>query len=553
VEVFFGFDEAESAASAESSTAAVSSGVLAAVVVAALLAVVLVAMFVKTRPKKDQTDLPLANDGMNSMYLTSQSHTSFGSGAATGAAIAKVAEPAVAPAIAAKWGDRLWSEFRRCIAFDRLYFGNKLLALDDAALEDVYAILAVTCPVRRVFGQLRVVGDRFASKKINKNQINDMVLDDIVDFIEKAMPDVLVERAIDMCAQIESAKRNAATAEEDFYEFIDDYVPEQNMYLAPNGSCMGLRPDAADRELHQVDPLYFEPEEVEYDGAAGESTYSDICQYALGRQEAHGADYALGNADGSGYGVVGEEAGHAIYDMGGDTAHGETYDTANLVQEEAYDRANQRSMSDELYDAATDNASFGGEPVYSVGSMADDGTYGMASGSESQVIHPTSVGAPTYDAASPADEPTYGIADDVAPPADEPTYGIAAGGMEMERDNDTYDIAQAEGPVYDSGAMQDGEYDNTPALRREDATLLRDDDVAMNPSEYDLGSDTLTATNPAIYDYGAAGEDATYDGPADYDFGDIGRSRRGSTRSISYHEATQGEEDTSEDGGYMKV
>jgi hypothetical protein len=325
------------------------------------------------------------------------------------------------------------------------------------------------------------------------------------------------------------------------------------MYLAPNGSCMGLRPDAADRELHQVDPLYFEPEEVEYDGAAGESTYSDICQYALGRQEAHGADYALGNADGSGYGVVGEEAGHAIYDMGGDTAHGETYDTANLVQEEAYDRANQRSMSDELYDAATDNASFGGEPVYSVGSMADDGTYGMASGSESQVIHPTSVGAPTYDAASPADEPTYGIADDVAPPADEPTYGIAAGGMEMERDNDTYDIAQAEGPVYDSGAMQDGEYDNTPALRREDATLLRDDDVAMNPSEYDLGSDTLTATNPAIYDYGAAGEDATYDGPADYDFGDIGRSRRGSTRSISYHEATQGEEDTSEDGGYMKV
>lgn len=508
------------------------------------------------RPKKDDADIPLASETLgNPMYLTSQSATEFSLGAATGVAIAKVADTAIAPAALTQRGDRLWADFRRCIAFDHLYFGNKLLAVSDAALEDVYAILAVTCPVRSFFGPLREVGDRFASQRLEKDNIDELILDDLVDFIERAMPDVLMERAIDMCAQIETEKQNAATAEEDFYEFINDYVPEKNMYLAPQGSCMGLRSDAADRELHQVDPLYYEPDELEDDEGHRGSEYSEICNYALGGA----SDYGV---------LVGPHAmeGQALYDFGS---------TAGGVPEEGlYDTASAPDgMGEAVYDtAAAPKTPFGAEPLYSLGSGGgdDEGIYGIASGLESASTEP--MDSALYAIASPsggvAEEPTYVVANS----SDPDTYGILPA---------PYDEASGEsaldGPIYDNtSTLQRGDnldpekkkftlpranratdwglddhaaelelYDNLPGA------ALEGDDVPSTPSYDTVGS---VALNPAAYDTASSEPATQYDlgnnqeGDASdsvpYDYAAVPSmarptlSRQGSQRSNSYHEAT---------------
>jgi len=419
-----------------------------------------------------------------------------------------------------------------------------MLALSDAALEDVYAILAVTCPVRSFFGPLRDVGNRFAAQTVEKQEIDELILDDIVDFIEKAMPDVLMERAIDMCAQIESAKQNAATAEEDFYEFINDYVPEDNMYLAPAGSCMGMRSDAAHRELHQVDPLYFEPDELE-DDVGRRSEYSEICSYALG-----GA---------SEYGVLeGPHATQAVYDFG-NTAGGDTneglYDTASVPDH----------VGEALYDTAAPKTPFGNEPVYTVGNAIDEeGIYGMASGLETDATAPNETALYAIASSGNAEEPTYGVATNR-----DDDYGI----LPAQYDEGS---GYADGPIYDNqNTLQRGEsspdyangpseeekkkftlpranraadwglddhatelelYDNLPGSVLDSGGQEFDtaDSVAINPAAYDTASSA--AINPILYDEA----DAT--NPIAYDYATINNrptlERQGSSRSYSYHEAT---------------
>eukprot|EP00037_Helgoeca_nana_P015140 m.141781 g.141781 ORF g.141781 m.141781 type:complete len:2442 (+) comp22882_c0_seq1:29-7354(+) len=576
--IIIGFDAATS-----EDKSAVTSGVLAAVVVAIILLLVLVALFVKMRPKTDDTDKSLADDTLsNPMYLTSTSATEFSVGAVSGVAIASIASKAITPAALTQRGDRLWSDFRRCIAFDTLYFGNKLLAVPDAALEDVYAILAMTCPTRSFFGPLREVGARFASQSIEKQAIDEMILDDLVDFIEKAMPDVLMERAIDMCAQIESAKQNSATAEEDFYQFIDGYVPEQNMYLAPDGSCMGMRSDAADRELHQVDPLYYEPDEDDEGRSGG---YSDIASYALGGSDED--PYALGDSN--------------MYDVA--ALHGEEeclYDTATSPD---------LDMAEEcLYDTASGDAAFHMSPTYALGGAGDDeAIYGMASGAEAESAAASETAL--YAVAtqrSDQDEPMYGMA---SPIADEDTYGM--GSMPYSEAS----AGDADGPIYDNrttlqrdfdlmAAMPD--YDNgagndqakkmftLPRANRATDWGLDDhaaelelydnlpggadidgDDIAENPDMYDTASAaTFAPADKAKYDYaeigGESGLDASSEAPDDNEAPEVlaTLTRSGSNRSLSYTEATveatttspletdldaEQLDDTTVDGGYFKL
>jgi hypothetical protein len=368
-------------------------------VIAAVLALVLVALFVKMqreRPKKDDADLT----GANSLYMSSKSTVNaLTLGPATGAAISKVADTSVSPAALTKRGDRLWADFRRCIAFDNQYFGNKLLTLGDEQLEDVYAILGVTCPVRSFFGPLRQVGERFASQVAKAD--DDLVISDVVDFLERVMPDVLVERAIDMCAMLQSGKLNKNDSDQSIYELIDDYAPEENIYLAPQGSCRGLLYDAADRTLHQVDPLYYEPSESLYDDGE-EDEYTDVANYALGGR-AHNPDYAHGDS------AYNPDYAHGDSAYNPDYAHGDS----------AYNPDYSRGEND---------------PDYTLGHSAavnHDPIYGVASG---EVPHEEKSGAaaPVYDVGSDGAnaEPLYGVATDGA--NTEPLYGVATDGVNAE-------------------------------------------------------------------------------------------------------------------------
>lgn len=106
-------------------------------------------------------------------------------------------------------GDRLWMAYRRCAAFDYLYLGNDLMCLSDTELHDVFAVLGITRPPDILLTPLITVGARFRVTEVSATPDDDAQLEDVVDFLFSALPDVLVERAID-CLALQTAKKEVA-------------------------------------------------------------------------------------------------------------------------------------------------------------------------------------------------------------------------------------------------------------------------------------------------------------------------------------------------------
>ena len=107
-------------------------------------------------------------------------------------------------------GDRLWMAYRRCAAFDYLYLGNDLMRLSDTELHDVFAVLGITRPPDILLAPLITVGARFRVTEVSATpDDDDAQLEDVVDFLFSAFPDVLVERAID-CLALQTAKKELA-------------------------------------------------------------------------------------------------------------------------------------------------------------------------------------------------------------------------------------------------------------------------------------------------------------------------------------------------------
>jgi hypothetical protein len=146
-------------------------------------------------------------------------------------------------------------------------------------------------------GTLREVGSRFASQTIaDGSHDNEINIDDAVDFVMGALPDVLLEIAIDILSLRSGtpllphrANAAAATAAEttmsvqdhtyatlrETYDNVDElldhvyqhltqvmknYTPEWNPFLEHSELGFGMRQDAADRKLKEAGPLYYEPE-----------------------------------------------------------------------------------------------------------------------------------------------------------------------------------------------------------------------------------------------------------------------------------------------------
>ena len=261
-----------------------------------------------------------------------------------GIAINRVQDPTVTPAALTQRGDRLWADFCRVVSFDHQYFGNDLLALDDKQLEDAYALLGVTCPTSSFFGPLRQVGARFGAQEIKDVEGDDVMLDDLVDFLFKAMPDVLMERAIDVCA----------LGNGDASQIFDDYKPESNPFLYDKGGCRELLYDAAHREVHHVDPLYYEPNDNEYNtcgGDGGETVY--------GMANGRGNDYGRARGRGSA-----------------------NYGRANRGSGDVYAVATRPEQHDDVYAKANNRDSVASGDVYAMAGLDDAKTdeYAIANG-----------------------------------------------------------------------------------------------------------------------------------------------------------------------------
>jgi hypothetical protein len=323
--------------------------VLIGIVVASLLFCLLCVSAIiwkRDRPKKKKDDVDDSIDiipGASFAIASEFPHST--SASAVGIAINRVADPTIAPAALTERGDRLWADFRRVVGFDLQYFGNDLLALDDRQLQDAFAILAVTCPTESFLGPLRQVGNRFKAQVITDVDKDDAILDDLVDFLFTSMPDVLVEQAIDVCALCEGS---SSTTLDDGYE-----VPQNNPFFAQKGGCRELLSAAAYREVHMVDPLYYEPEETDEPEYGVVEDHDQQCVYgsgAVGGTAFDGDVYALARPD---------------------DGDGDEYAVANgavEVEENEYGLATRTSSGGDLYARAKGS----NDPTYDVGGGAGD-------------------------------------------------------------------------------------------------------------------------------------------------------------------------------------
>lgn len=95
----------------------------------------------------------------------------------------------------------LWENFRRCVAFDDMYYGNPPLELDNGALRDVYAVLQLPSPDNTTLNKLRHIGRKFLDAEFKPNAPNETLHEDVNDFFWSAIADEMVERAIDAMAR----------------------------------------------------------------------------------------------------------------------------------------------------------------------------------------------------------------------------------------------------------------------------------------------------------------------------------------------------------------
>lgn len=368
-------------------------------------------------------------------------------------------------------GDRLWLDFRRCTSFDNLYFGNGIMQLTDNALEDIYAILSVTCPPRDHFGPLRAIGQQFIHAKLEglaeTTYQDEPIVDDVVDFVASAMADVLVERAMDLLGALPTGtKYDDGEIYATFYSMIDDYDPNNNAYLAPSefGSGRGLRDDAAGRSLNQVDTLYYDIEELregEY-GVVGEADdvepeYDDV------REAQENPTYAMGN-----------------------TSYDPTYAMGGADYDPTYSMGTARTSGDseDLYTIASEVGAGAGtdmdsDPVYGLADSDGEGDYGTATSVELRQV--------VYDQGS-----TFKGA-----PAPDDIYTIGDGGVDAD---ETYAIA---------AAVSANDNDATYAMGDNDATYAMGD--AVDTQTYSLAAPH--SEPPGETDYGLANHTNEDDGP----------------------------------------
>lgn len=168
---------------------------------------------------------------------------------------------------ASERGDRLWMDFRRCAAFDVLYYGGKPLEKTNTEFEDIYAVLAISCPPQNYFGPLREVASQFLAQIVGEEGgalIDAERIDDTVAFLYSAMADALTERVIDLCASLQAAddQYDDTAIYEVFHAMIDSYDPRENQFLGYSYiGGFALLPDAAARTLDRKEAIYYEVSE----------------------------------------------------------------------------------------------------------------------------------------------------------------------------------------------------------------------------------------------------------------------------------------------------
>ena len=264
-----------------------------ALLVLLLLALLLAFLLLRNRPQPREKgeDAALAGEGLNPLF----SEQMLADGAASAALLGPYLtgdEPLYALAHS---DNALYDTFRRCIAFDHMYYGNKPLELDNDALNDVYNVLAATPPPPSAFVPLRDLTQRFLDTEIDPQAPNENVENDVMKFIWDAAADDLMERAIDALGtydkhaaepvyELGGSNDTATDALQQCMDALSElYIPENNHFLvAVEGNSL----------LRQLPNSHTDPT---YDMGSGADRFAELNAYSLAADNAGPVEYNVAN------------------------------------------------------------------------------------------------------------------------------------------------------------------------------------------------------------------------------------------------------------------
>lgn len=328
----------------------------------ALIACLLFALLAARRKKnrKEEPELGICSEQLNPMFAQPIAGELSGS-AALLAPFISGDEPIYALAFAK---NELYDAFRRAIAFDHMYYGNPPLVLDDAALDDVYSVLQhAKCPSAPDLPPLREVCRRFLDLEIETKEPSENAIEDIAMFLDSAIADDLVERAIDALAKHSATHGGllgdpiydmGGTVPEPssldevlanlFSAFDEDYRASDNPFLVPVDSNSLLR---------QL-PRGGAGAEAIYDMSSGRDPAEAIYDMSSGRDHSEGAAALAPAATG----VV----AYSMADFNRGTHVAEYAESSPLGAdtENTYELATGPAVAD-TYDMATNVSGSGGE------------------------------------------------------------------------------------------------------------------------------------------------------------------------------------------------
>ena len=395
--------------------------------------------------------------------------------------------------------DPNWQDFRRCVSFDHQYYGNKCAALDDRAVKKIFRLLGMHTPPPEVLSKLRQVCDRFLAQQVS-DESDPRLLGEVVEFLACALPDVLVELAIDHLAMLK-IRQGQEVMYEAFYAAVDDYDPYTNPYLAPHEETGLFGPiyedlqaiyDAGGEggEYAEID----DQEEDMYALATNTSEYDEMNITSLPRRKQTKWDeeaiYSMGD----------DAGGEAIYNMA--DAGGEAiYNMADADGEAIYAMAGQPSVRHKRrqtkgYDGAEnvyDMAAGTDDNIYSLGDADNEPLYDMPSLPLEDALDPEALavmqsGGSLHTVLSRKwKKQKRGI------PA-EAIYDTASGATDPEA---IYDVATTEDgeAIYDVATTEGGEaiYDTADVTLDQALGPMQDEDTE---AVYSLGDD---GANEPIY------------------------------------------------------
>lgn len=452
-----------------------------ALLVLILLVLLIVALVLRQqKEKKDETDLESA--GMNPMYGDFIIGNPAG---VSGGVLAKGADPMY---VLADEGNRLWEDFRRCVAFDTMYYGNPPMRLDNAALNHVYGVLELISPGEHSLAPLRTLGRQFLHKVVpppKQQQALDNTLHDVVDFLWSAVADDLVERALDALARNSNGSVRNLGDKQDGCEqdLCGTYVPEQNEFLQPIRNMPDLRqlaPMCVGEAVYDLSGSGNPGETYEFASQSG----APLAEYSMcDSTNASANEYAVSMPDG----VVPEQ--EDVYTMAtAMSIHNHNKRQASVIYGLANSTAAGGDSSSDVVYSLGGAAASGGSARQSA--VYDFGTGAEASDTDTDMIYDNQpqglrVGGQLE---SIADEATYDVGSsncpDITSTEDDPTYGLAASGSQSVIAPAVYDTGSAE-----SEAASPVDYNLAATASTQDTNAV------LAPAEYDVADTAVAVGN----------------------------------------------------------